>query len=738
MTLPKADVLAALAPDLGRIASATHHDPHALLGVHQHGAAQLALVYVPRVRSLAIDGLEATRLPGSDFFALATRQKLAAHPWLSGLDARGEKFGQHDPYSFLPDIEAADLQRFAAGRDQDAWRWLGAQLISVDGIAGARFAVWAPNAARVSVVGPFCQWDGRRYPLRSLGASGVWALFIPGLRANEIYKFEIRHRDTGMVFLKTDPYARASELRPATASVVAPPRRHSWRDATWLTERSRREWLHAPMSIYEMHAGSWRRAPDGGFLTWRQLAALLIPYVCQLGYTHVELLPITEHPLDDSWGYQTTGYFAPTSRHGSADDLRFFIDECHLAGLGVLLDWVPAHFPRDAHALANFDGSKLYEYEDPRRAEHQDWGTLIFNYERHEVRSFLISSACYWLDEFHFDGLRVDAVASMIYLDFSRRKDAFVPNKLGGNTNLEAIDFLRELNRVVHARFAGAVVCAEESTDWPLVSRPTDAGGLGFSMKWNMGWMHDTLEYFSLDPVFRQHHHEKLTFSMMYAYSENFILPLSHDEIVHLKKSLLGKMPGDSWQRFANLRLLLAWMWTFPGKKLLFMGGEFAQDSEWDFRSELPWAQAANPANAGVSRLLQDLNRLYREDPRLHELEFEPEGFRWIDCNDRANSLLAFQRLKRGSDAADALIVALNFTPVPREAHRIGVPFLGNYREVLNSDSQIYGGSNLGNLAMVAARDEPAMGLPYSLNLILPPLAAVVLAPVRNGATNRT
>ena len=731
MTLLKSDILSQLEPDLRRIAAGRHHDPHALLGVHQHGSSSLAIAQLPQAQSMQIEDLAATRWPGSDIFVVRTRRKLPKHPTLRWTDARGQSVEQSDAYSFEPEVSADNLARFAAGREQDAWRWLGAHLYRIDGIAGVQFSVWAPNAERVSVVGPFCHWDGRRFPMRSLGASGVWAVFIPGLAANEVYKFEIRHRDSGLVFLKSDPYARATELRPATASVVAPTRGHDWRDAAWLTARSQRDWLHAPLSIYEVHAGSWRRGPDGRFLTWRELAAALIPYVCKLGFTHLELLPITEHPLDDSWGYQTTGYFSPTSRHGSADDLRFFIDECHLAGLGVLLDWVPAHFPRDAHALASFDGSKLYEYEDPRRAEHQDWGTLIFNYERHEVRSFLISSACYWLDEFHFDGLRVDAVASMLYLDFSRRKDAFVPNKHGGNTNLEAIDFLRELNTVVHGRFPGVVVCAEESTDWPLVSRPTDVGGLGFSMKWNMGWMHDTLAYFKEDPLFRQHHHHKLTFAMMYAYSENFILPLSHDEIVHLKKSLLDKMPGDDWQRGANLRLLLAWMWTFPGKKLLFMGGEFGQDSEWDFRVGLPWHLIDRKSNAGISRLLEDLNHLYRDDPRLHELEFEPQGFRWIDCDDRMHSVLAFQRLRRGADAADALIVALNFTPVPRAAHRVGVPFHGEYREVLNSDSERYCGSNLGNLAVVRARSEPAMGLPYCLDLLLPPLAAIVLTPIQ-------
>jgi 1,4-alpha-glucan branching enzyme len=488
------------------------------------------------------------------------------------------------------------------------------------------------------------------------------------------------------------------------------------------------------MSIYEVHLGSWR-IPHNGAIDYRWLAHELVPYVQRLGFTHLELLPITEHPLDDSWGYQTTGYFAATARYGDPDGLRELIDACHRANLGVILDWVPAHFPRDAHGLANFDGSALYEYADARRAEHKDWGTLIFDYARYEVRAFLISSACYWLDEFHIDGLRVDAVASMLYLDFSKRKDDFVPNKLGGNHNLEAIEFVRELNRVVHQRYAGAVVIAEESTDWPLVSRPTDNGGLGFSMKWNMGWMHDTLAYFREDPLYRSHHHQKLTFGLMYAFSENFVLPLSHDEVVHLKRSLLGKMPGDRWQQFANLRLLYAWMWTLPGKKLLFMGGELAQTDEWNYRAALPWHLTSDPLHGGMQRLLGDLNALYRRYPALHRLDFVADGFQWLSCDDSARSVVAFCRFaaagepNKRDEPRDFLIVALNFTPVPREAYRIGVPRAGRYREIFNSDSAHYGGSNLGNLASVTSRREPSMGWSNSIDLLLPPLAAVILLP---------
>ncbi|NJO12174.1 MAG: 1,4-alpha-glucan branching protein GlgB, partial [Gammaproteobacteria bacterium] len=500
---------------------------------------------------------------------------------------------------------------------------------------------------------------------------------------------------------------------------------HAWTDDAWLAARAARPWLHAPLSIYEVHLGSWQRRDDGGFLNYREIAERLIPYVVEHGFTHVEFLPLTEHPLDDSWGYQATGYFAPTSRHGSAEDLKVLIDRCHGAGVGVILDWVPAHFPRDAHALAHFDGAPLYEYSDPRKAEHLDWGTLVFDYERREVRTFLISSACFWLEEFHIDGLRVDAVASMLYLDYSRRGADFTPNRHGGNHNLEAIEFLKELNAVTHGEFPGTVTLAEESTEWPLVTRPVSDGGLGFSMKWNMGWMHDTLKYMSEDPIYRAHHHEKLTFGMMYAYTENFVLPFSHDEVVHLKRSLWARMPGDDWQRFANMRLLLTYQWTYPGKKLLFMGCEFAQPGEWNFRTQLPWHLNTEPLRAGVTRLVGDLNRLYRTYRALHELEFDPRGFRWIDPDDRAHSLLSYLRL--GGD--EVLVVLLNFTPVPRERVRVGVPLAGSYQEIFNSDSQYYGGSNLGNPLPVRTQAVRAHGFEQALEVTLPPLGGIVLKP---------
>jgi 1,4-alpha-glucan branching enzyme len=598
---------------------------------------------------------------------------------------------------------------------------LGAHPARIDGIDGVRFAVWAPNAERVSVVGLFCEWDGRRLPMRVLGGSGIWELFLPGLAVGEIYKFEILSRHTGEVVLKTDPFARAMEMRPATASIVTDPASYAWQDTDWMRARPGQDWLHSPASIYEVHAGSWQRREDGGFVGYRELASQLIPYVQRLGFTHIELLPVNEHPLDDSWGYQTTGYFAPTSRFGPPDDLKYFIDCCHRAGIGVLLDWVPAHFPRDSHGLARFDGTALYEYEDPRKGEHQDWGTYIFNYERHEVKSFLLASACYWLEEYHFDGLRVDAVASMLYLDFARGTN-FVPNRHGGRENLEAVEFLRTLNATTHARAPGTITMAEESTDWPMVSRPVDAGGLGFSMKWNMGWMHDTLDYFKRDPVHRRFHHNELTFGMMYAWTENFILPLSHDEVVHLKRSLLGRMPGDRWQQLANLRLMFTYMWTLPGKKLLFMGGEFAHPWEWDFHVALPWFLLEHPEHSGMQHLVADLNRLYREQPALYRHDFEPEGFQWIDCNDREQSVLTY--LRRGG--GNALVVVLNFTPEPRLGYRIGVPAGGRYRVLLNSDSGHYGGANLGS-AFAEATAGAWHQQPFSIVLDLPPLAGQVL-----------
>ncbi len=708
--------------ELERIAAGRHHDPHSFLGRHGQGRTTVVRAYLPAARTARLaDGPELSRVGDSDLFELRGAE-VETHPHIVWVDDRGRTRERTDPYSFAPTLQPADLALFASGSHAEAWRMLGAHPASYDGIAGVRFAVWAPNAERVSLVGPCCEWDGRRLPMRVLGSSGVWELFVPGMAAGDLYKYELRNRDSGLVQVKTDPHAFAMEMRPATAGMVTDTFAYAWWDHAWMQERARRDWLHAPLCIYEVHAGSWNRHPDGRFFSYRELASELLPYVKRLGFTHIELLPITEHPLDDSWGYQTTGYFAPTSRHGSPDDLKYFIDRCHQEGVGVLLDWVPAHFPRDAHGLARFDGSAVYEYEDPRKGEHQDWGTYIFNYERHEVRSFLLASACYWLEHFHFDGLRVDAVASMLYLDFGRGTN-FVANRHGGRENLEAIEFLKQLNTITHARAPGTVIMAEESTDWPMVSRPVDTGGLGFSMKWNMGWMHDTLNYFKKDPIWRKHHQDNLTFAMMYAYSENFILPLSHDEVVHLKGSLLGRMPGDRWQALANLRLLFTYMWTLPGKKLLFMGGEIAHPWEWDFHVALPWYLLEHAEHRGVQNLIADLNRLYVDRPALHRHEFEPEGFAWIDCNDREQSVLAFRRMGSGQQ----LVVVLNFTPEPRRGYRIGVPEAGAWRVLLNSDSHHYGGANIG-AGEVHADPEAFHGLPCSLTLDLPPLAGLILA----------
>jgi 1,4-alpha-glucan branching enzyme len=720
---PLPPALRPLGPDLDRLAAARHHNPHAILGTHVVDGETLFLAHLPSVATARLATGEALeRVAQTDFFLARLATGSRGHRPIQWIDSVGRSGERVTPYDFAPTLSAADLALFASGRHLTAWRMLGAHPASFDGVQGVRFAVWAPNAERVSVVGPFCDWDGRRLPMRVLGGSGVWELFVPGLPTGEVYKYEIRSRVTGDVVLKTDPFAQAMELRPATASIITGDDAYRWRDNDWMQGRRARDWLRAPLSVYEVHLGSWQRHPDGRFLSWRELAAELIPYVERLGFTHLELLPITEHPLDDSWGYQTTGYFAPTRRFGTPDDLRYFIDQCHQRGIGVLLDWVPGHFPRDAHGLARFDGTALFEYADPRKGEHQDWGTYIFNYERFEVQSFLLASACYWLEEFHFDGLRVDAVASMLYLDYGRSGE-FVPNRYGGNHNLEAIEFLRQLNAITHSRSPGTMIIAEESTSWPMVSRPVDVGGLGFSMKWNMGWMHDTLSYFKEDPVYRSHHHQKLTFGMMYAYSENFLLPLSHDEVVHLKRSLLGRMPGDRWQQLANLRLLYTYLWTLPGKKLLFMGGEFGHPWEWDFRHALPWFLLEHREHEGVQRLVSDLNRLYVREPALHQLEFDPNGFAWLDCNDAAHSTLSYLR---SSAAREHLVVALNFTPVPREKYRLGVPEPGHYRTLFNADSEYYGGGNLGEMTMVAKEGE-AQGQGWYVELTLPPLAGLVL-----------
>ena len=705
------------------------YDPFGLLGMHREGMEWVIRVYQPyatRVALLETSGNEPFKRthPAGVFEWRGNTEP--ARPYRLSVSEGTLARDIYDPYQFPPHLSPEDLYLFGAGKLRQGYRVLGSHPVEIHGVKGIRFAVWAPNAERVSVVGEFNQWDGRLHPMRSHGSSGVWELFIPEVQQHALYRYEIRNRDTGNLLTKTDPYAQGYELRPGTAALAAPAHAHHWQDATWMKQRGTWDWLHAAINIYEVHAGSWKRHPDGHFYTYRELASDLVPYVKSMGYTHIELMPVTEHPLDESWGYQCSGYFAPTSRFGSPDELRHLIDTCHQAGIGVILDWVPAHFPQDSWALARFDGTALYEHEDPRMGFHRDWGTHIFNFGRNEVKSFLMSSAHYWLSEFHFDGLRVDAVASMLYLDYSRKAGEWIPNKYGGRENLDAVDFLREMNIMVHDEFPGALTMAEESTAWPGVSRPVYVGGLGFSIKWNMGWMNDTLRYFEHDPVHRRYHHNELTFAQVYAYTENFVLPFSHDEVVHGKGSLLSKMPGDGWQKFANLRLLLTYQMTNPGKKLSFMGNEIAQGREWQSKWELEWWQLGEKLHRGMQNLTHDLNKLYRDIPALHDLDFNHEGFTWLDCNDASHSVLSYQRNARDGSSAT---VALNLTPLPRKHYRIGLPKNGLYREVLNSDSDYYAGSNLGNAGLIQADAIPWMGMPYSAEITLPPLAGVILVP---------
>ena len=713
----------------------THGSPYDVLGMHATGAEMPGTVarsyqpYAQRVELLEKDGgaaHEMARIHNDGLFEVffPDRAPFAYRLRMTGYD--GHQWELEDPYRFPLQITDFDLYLFGEGTHFRTYEKMGAHPMTIDGVEGVHFAVWAPNAVRVSVIGWFNRWDGRHHPMQHRGSSGLWEIFLPALQPGDLYKFEIKGHH-GFLAQKADPYAFFSELRPRSASVVWNIHRHPWNDAEWMERRRRANWHESPISVYELHPGSWKRVPEEGnrMLTYREMADQLIPYVKGLGYTHIEMLPISEHPFDGSWGYQTIGYYAPTSRFGNPDDFMYFVDRCHQEGLGVLLDWVPAHFPKDGHGLAFFDGSHLYEHADPRKGEHRDWGTLIFNYGRNEVRTFLLANALYWADVYHIDGLRVDAVASMLYLDYSRKEGEWIPNQFGGRENLEAVDFLKKFNEVIHAEFPGFLTFAEESTAWPMVSRPTYLGGLGFDFKWNMGWMHDMLEYITKEPVHRKYHHNDITFSLLYAFTENFILPFSHDEVVHGKRAMLDKMPGDLWQKFANLRLLYAYMHAHPGKKLLFMGGEFGQWREWNHADSLDWHLCQYDSHHKLQTFVGTLNKLYRDFGALHQVDFSWEGFEWIDFHDWEQSIVSFFR--RGKDPRDILVCIFNFTPVPRQGYRVGVPQPGVYEEVLNTDADCFGGSNVVNVHTLNTDEIPWMGRPWSVPLVLPPLGAVWL-----------
>jgi 1,4-alpha-glucan branching enzyme len=708
-------------------------DPFAVLGPHPLGTGTVVRAFIPGARAVDVvderDRVLAEGEPAGD--AGLFEAYVVAIPPRYRLRVRYDALTRtiDDPYRFGPLLGELDAWLFAQGDHLDLYRVLGAHPDEIDGVRGTRFAVWAPNAFRVSVVGDWNAWDGRVHPMRLRREAGVWEIFLPDVGPGARYKYELLGPNGDLLPLRADPFAFRSEKRPANASIVTAPSSYAWQDGDWLEARSEKQRRDAPIQIYEVHLGSWRRVPEQGdrFLTYRELAEQLIPYVADLGFTHIELLPITEHPFDLSWGYQTTGWFAPTSRFGDPDDFRAFVDAAHQAGIGVILDWVPGHFPTDAHGLGQFDGTPLYEHADPREGFHRDWGTYVFNLGRNEVRNFLIASALYWLREFHLDGLRVDAVASILYRDYSRKDGEWIPNAFGGRENFEAVAFLRRLNTVVYGEVPGIATFAEESTAWPGVSKPVEYGGLGFGYKWNMGWMHDTLRLLERDPLFRSHHLNDVSFGLVYAFSENFVLPLSHDEVVHGKRSLLGRMPGDEVQQFANLRLLYALMWSHPGKKLLFAGGEFAQRGEWRAQASLDWHLAPYGLHHGVQRLVRDVNRIAREHAALHERDCEPDGFEWIAYDDRRTGVLAFIRWDAAHDGH--VVCVFNTSGVRRDGYTVGVPRGARYAELLSTDAAAYGGANLGNQGSVTASDRPAHGRPFSLSLTLPPLSAIWLAP---------
>jgi 1,4-alpha-glucan branching enzyme len=707
-----------------------HGDAFSVLGPHpvnieKGKVAWEVRAFLPQAKSaqIVIDGstTEMEKRHRDGFYVAELRREPGAYQFLIE-DWHGGSKVIEDPYRFWTVITDFDLHLHSEGTLYEAWMSFGAHLATLDGVDGVRFAVWAPNAEFVSVAGDFNDWDTRRHPMR-LRNSGVWEIFLPGVLEGQSYKYLVRSKNFGHQQLKADPYGFRTEVPPKSASIVCDIGTYEWRDEAWMTTRADRRWLKEPVSIYEVHLESWMRGPAGESLDYRQFAIKLVEYAKRMGYTHIELMPIQEHPFSGSWGYQLIGYFAPTSRFGDPRDFMYFVDVCHQAGIGVIVDWVPAHFPKDAHGLAFFDGTALYEHADPRQGEHLDWGTLIFNFGRNEVREFLISNALFWLKRYHIDGLRVDAVASMLYLDYSRKEGEWIPNRFGGRENLDAIDFLRRFNELAHG-VPGAITIAEESTAFPAVSRPVYANGLGFTMKWNMGWMHDMLSYFSIDPVYRRYHHNQITFSMLYAFTENFVLPISHDEVVYGKQSLLSKMPGDEWQKFANVRAFLAYMYAHPGKKLLFMGSDIGEYQEWNYNSVVPWPLLQFPMHAGLQAFVKELNRIYREQPALYQVDFEFSGFEWIDFSDVEKSVISF--LRRGEKLSDSLLIVCNFTPVPRNNYAVGVPEAGFYREILNSDAEAFGGSNMGNSGGVMAAALPRHNRPASISITIPPLAVVI------------
>lgn len=722
------------------ILEGTHGNPTDVLGCFPTDDGCFFRTYQPHAQSVELligngihamshieDGMFEIQVPAAKLPEGTTDNRPAPNAYRYRMTAAGDtslRWETEDPWAFPPMLTDMDKYLIGEGTHFRTYEKMGAHPIVHEGVPGVHFAVWAPNAQRVSVTGIFNRWDGRHHPMIRREDSGIWELFIPHLSEGHLYKYEIRGQGDFLTE-KADPYGFAAELRPRTASMVHDPTQYEWSDAEWMAKRPKRDWLNGPMSVYEVHLGSWRRSPDDpdNFLSYGQLADELIPYVEWMGYTHIELLPISEHPLDASWGYQTIGYFAPTSRFGPPDEFKKFIDRCHQAGIGVLIDWVPAHFPKDPHGLAFFDGSHLFEHADPRKGEHRDWGTLIFNYGRNEVRSFLLSNAMFWADLYHIDGFRVDAVASMLYLDYSREDGDWVPNEHGGNENIEAVEFIRQFNTHMHAEYPGILTFAEESTSWPQVSRPVSQGGLGFGLKWNMGWMNDTLEYFEKQAIHRKYHQEHLTFSLLYAFTENFILPFSHDEVVHGKGSMLRKMPGDEWQQLANLRLIYLFQYAHPGKQLLFQGCEFAVWDEWKHDESLAWHLNDHERHHKVQHMVRDLNRLHRDIPALHELDFGWEGFEWIDFRDHDNSIISFLRK---DNHGGFLLIVLNMTPVPRESYRVGVPQPGEYGVIFNSDSEYYGGGNLGTSDSVHAEEGHWQARDYSVTLDIPPLGGLI------------